>query len=99
MNDVLKNIKGEKKIVYESLENFGIFHMYNDKIVDEKDFFEYPTQSLKKLWKNEGYVYVFQKEYDDVYIYHIVNSSYVELNHRETKDMLRNDDLLNKISC
>lgn len=100
MNDVLKDIRGNKKVIYESIEKFGIFHMYDDKIVYEKDFFEYPTQSLKNLWKNEGYVYVFQETNHEkhVYIYHVVNSSYVELNYHDTKDMLKDDYFLNKIS-
>jgi hypothetical protein len=95
MNDILGRIPGKKEIFYESLKKFGRFKMIDDKIQSD-DLFEDPVNSFENLWKYKGYIYVFQRyqHRDHVYMYQVIQESFVKLNERDTKRILENDDIL-----
>ena len=89
--DILLQLPGDKRIVYESLKRFGIFQLYIDSSTSN---FTEAIDNMQNLWDYEGYIYISCN--GNGLVYHIVKGMYTKLNVNESMTMLKSDYFFNK---
>ena len=85
--DVLEQIPGNKRVVYESLKRFGIFNMYSDD--DNKEYKQY-IDNMQNLWDHEGFVYI-ECPNQKYFVYHVSKAMYTKVDEQAARQMIDRD--------